>query len=104
MSVFVESDRKTARADFGSQNTLNSAAGVMFPEPQQEGEETEADEANGNGSNASGQIELPINRQPGEFIFHMERDAPPCPECGAIMVRNGACYLCRGCGTTSGCS
>ncbi len=31
-------------------------------------------------------------------------DAPPCAECGAIMVRNGACYACINCGATSGCS
>ena len=31
-------------------------------------------------------------------------DAPPCSECGAIMVRNGACYACINCGATSGCS
>jgi ribonucleoside-diphosphate reductase alpha chain len=31
-------------------------------------------------------------------------DAPSCPICGAIMVRNGACYKCMECGTTSGCS
>jgi ribonucleoside-diphosphate reductase alpha chain len=31
-------------------------------------------------------------------------DAPPCSECGAIMVRNGSCYKCLNCGTTSGCS
>lgn len=31
-------------------------------------------------------------------------DAPPCTECGAIMVRNGSCYSCSTCGATSGCS
>jgi ribonucleoside-diphosphate reductase alpha chain len=31
-------------------------------------------------------------------------DAPSCPDCGAIMVRNGACYKCLNCGSTSGCS
>jgi ribonucleoside-diphosphate reductase alpha chain len=31
-------------------------------------------------------------------------DAPPCSDCGAIMVRNGACYACINCGATSGCS
>ena len=31
-------------------------------------------------------------------------DAPSCSECGAIMVRNGSCYRCMSCGSTSGCS
>ncbi|HUZ05572.1 MAG TPA: hypothetical protein VMU62_09445, partial [Acidobacteriaceae bacterium] len=31
-------------------------------------------------------------------------DAPSCHTCGAIMVRNGSCYKCVECGSTSGCS
>jgi ribonucleoside-diphosphate reductase alpha chain len=31
-------------------------------------------------------------------------DAPSCHTCGAIMVRNGSCYRCMSCGSTSGCS
>jgi ribonucleoside-diphosphate reductase alpha chain len=31
-------------------------------------------------------------------------DAPSCGTCGAIMVRNGSCYRCMSCGSTSGCS
>jgi ribonucleoside-diphosphate reductase alpha chain len=31
-------------------------------------------------------------------------DAPSCSTCGAIMVRNGSCYRCMSCGSTSGCS
>jgi ribonucleoside-diphosphate reductase alpha chain len=33
-----------------------------------------------------------------------QADAPSCSDCGAIMVRNGACYKCANCGGTSGCS
>ena len=33
-----------------------------------------------------------------------DRDAPVCFECGSLMVRNGACYKCLNCGSTSGCS
>ncbi|MGC1677364.1 MAG: vitamin B12-dependent ribonucleotide reductase [Candidatus Binataceae bacterium] len=36
--------------------------------------------------------------------FINQADAPPCPDCGSIMVRNGACYKCMNCGATSGCS
>jgi ribonucleoside-diphosphate reductase alpha chain len=31
-------------------------------------------------------------------------DAPVCSLCGAIMTRNGSCYRCNECGSTSGCS
>lgn len=33
-----------------------------------------------------------------------QSDAPICDTCGSIMVRNGACYKCLNCGSTSGCS
>jgi ribonucleoside-diphosphate reductase alpha chain len=36
--------------------------------------------------------------------FLYQQDAPGCHECGAIMVRNGSCYKCLNCGSTSGCS
>ena len=37
-------------------------------------------------------------------ISLMQSDAPPCPECGAITIRSGACYKCLSCGTSLGCS
>jgi ribonucleoside-diphosphate reductase alpha chain len=42
--------------------------------------------------------------QPGLAGVESTDDAPSCPDCGAIMVRNGACYRCMNCGSTSGCS
>jgi len=33
-----------------------------------------------------------------------QSDAPPCHYCGSIMTRNGSCYRCMNCGSTSGCS
>ncbi len=36
--------------------------------------------------------------------FLYQQDAPSCHDCGSIMVRNGSCYKCLNCGTTSGCS
>ncbi|MBI2084815.1 MAG: adenosylcobalamin-dependent ribonucleoside-diphosphate reductase [Candidatus Aenigmarchaeota archaeon] len=36
--------------------------------------------------------------------YDMSGDAPACPECGSLMVRSGSCYVCTGCGSTSGCS
>ena len=37
-------------------------------------------------------------------LYNAQSDAPACPDCGAIMVRNGSCYKCLNCGSTSGCS
>jgi ribonucleoside-diphosphate reductase alpha chain len=37
-------------------------------------------------------------------VYVRQADAPPCHECGSIMIRNGACYACVNCGSTSGCS
>ena len=31
-------------------------------------------------------------------------DAPTCAECGGLMTRNGSCFKCENCGSTSGCS
>jgi ribonucleoside-diphosphate reductase alpha chain len=36
--------------------------------------------------------------------FRNQLDAPSCHVCGSIMTRNGACYRCANCGSTSGCS
>jgi len=49
------------------------------------------------GSSAS---ETPLGPRPHAAID----DAPSCSECGMLMVRNGSCYKCENCGSTSGCS
>jgi len=46
-------------------------------------------------------IALPAQQDPP---YLAQADAPPCPNCGSITVRNGACYKCLNCGTTTGCS
>ncbi|MGA2029477.1 MAG: vitamin B12-dependent ribonucleotide reductase, partial [Verrucomicrobiota bacterium] len=33
-----------------------------------------------------------------------QQDAPTCPTCGHVAVRNGACYKCLNCGESLGCS
>jgi len=40
----------------------------------------------------------------GIGLFVGQEDAPLCADCGAMMVRNGSCYRCMECGSTSGCS
>ncbi len=38
------------------------------------------------------------------LAFQAQEDSPPCPECGSMLVRNGACYKCVNCGASVGCS
>ncbi len=71
-------------------------------------------QTNGNGkSNGSGAVAgsagarallntLGIGRT--KVTFSAQADAPSCADCGSIMVRNGSCYKCLNCGSTSGCS
>jgi ribonucleoside-diphosphate reductase alpha chain len=65
--------------------------------------------ANGNGNGKSnGGSTAPITLNLGGFntkvSFQTQADAPSCMDCGSIMVRNGSCYKCLNCGSTSGCS
>jgi ribonucleoside-diphosphate reductase alpha chain len=39
-----------------------------------------------------------------DAIAHFQQDAPTCPSCGHVAVRNGACYKCLNCGESLGCS
>ena len=49
-----------------------------------------------------------VDRAPGSpapgAAMRAQSDAPPCHYCGSIMIRNGSCYRCANCGSTSGCS
>jgi ribonucleoside-diphosphate reductase alpha chain len=45
--------------------------------------------------------------KPGLTLTSMitnQQDAPTCPSCGHVAVRNGACYKCLNCGESLGCS
>jgi len=42
--------------------------------------------------------------QQERMTFVAQADAPACHDCGSLMVRNGNCYKCGNCGSTSGCS
>ncbi len=40
----------------------------------------------------------------GAMRLNSTPDAPPCPRCGWLTVRNGTCHKCENCGETTGCS
>ena len=47
---------------------------------------------------------LTVVQQLSRTVEHFMQDAPDCDICGAITVRNGACYKCLNCGNSMGCS
>jgi ribonucleoside-diphosphate reductase alpha chain len=47
---------------------------------------------------------ISLNLGGTKVAFATQADAPSCMDCGSIMVRNGSCYKCLNCGSTSGCS
>ena len=57
---------------------------------------------NGNGNGKPAAITLSLGAT--NVAFRIQEDAPSCADCGSIMVRNGSCYKCLNCGSTSGCS
>ncbi len=59
--------------------------------------------ANGNGKALNGGG-ITLNLGGTKVSFQAQADAPSCADCGSIMVRNGSCYKCLNCGSTSGCS
>lgn len=46
----------------------------------------------------------PLHDGANKMLSGMMGDAPPCPTCGHITIRNGSCYKCLNCGSTTGCS
>jgi len=66
--------------------------------------------AHGPGGNGNGHGDHPV---PGsghgisalsQQLARFQSDAPTCPNCGHVAVRNGACYKCLNCGESLGCS
>jgi ribonucleoside-diphosphate reductase alpha chain len=45
-----------------------------------------------------------VVRSISDAVAHFQLDAPTCPNCGHVAVRNGACYKCLNCGESLGCS
>ena len=61
--------------------------------------------ANGSGRSRTSRVARRLSLGGGTKVaFAAQADAPSCAECGSIMIRNGSCYKCLNCGSTSGCS
>jgi ribonucleoside-diphosphate reductase alpha chain len=72
------------------EDSEREASVALFPEAPGQGQ-TEGEKLRG------------LNNYEGK-LFITQADSPPCTECGSLMIRNGSCYACINCGTTSGCS
>jgi ribonucleoside-diphosphate reductase alpha chain len=90
------------------------SGGGIAPEPQAEpasGTPRRMTETLAHSAPAAGPSHVPSMQDRGLYhaadamrgMYDMG-DAPSCGTCGAIMVRNGSCYRCMSCGSTSGCS
>ena len=60
--------------------------------------------SNGSNGNGNGHGRAPVMTTLSATIAHFQLDAPTCPSCGHVAVRNGACYKCLNCGESLGCS
>ncbi|HVV02020.1 MAG TPA: vitamin B12-dependent ribonucleotide reductase [Verrucomicrobiae bacterium] len=58
---------------------------------------------NGNGHAKTAKPERQVKTL-SDTVAHFQQDAPTCPNCGHVAVRNGACYKCLNCGESLGCS
>jgi len=60
--------------------------------------------SNGNGHTHEGTDLGRTVKSLNDSVAHFQQDAPTCPNCGHVAVRNGACYKCLNCGESLGCS
>jgi ribonucleoside-diphosphate reductase alpha chain len=68
---------------------------------------TKVAEGNGNGNGHGDHPAPAVGRGISllsQQLGHFQSDAPTCPNCGHVAVRNGACYKCLNCGESLGCS
>ncbi|MGD0018248.1 MAG: vitamin B12-dependent ribonucleotide reductase [Candidatus Limnocylindrales bacterium] len=102
----------TAVAAPGSESPSTPPAREGSADPPRSAASPAYGSANGNGSGKSnGNGSAGVRAALGglgigkaQVTFSAQADAPSCAECGSIMVRNGSCYKCLNCGSTSGCS
>ncbi len=97
----------------GSANAGGHSGGGIPPEPQAGARRVNDAQAHSQSTAgpAAGSSQVPSLQDRGLYhaadamreMYDMG-DAPSCGTCGAIMVRNGSCYRCMSCGSTSGCS
>jgi ribonucleoside-diphosphate reductase alpha chain len=87
---FLESEHRPDAQDAASATMVQALMGASAAEPNREVEGRDS-------------VAADLARH-GMQTIKPQADAPSCPDCGALMIRNGSCYKCLNCGATSGCS
>jgi ribonucleoside-diphosphate reductase alpha chain len=67
-------------------------------------EDNDAPDVKSGNGNGNGHHTTDTVKSLNDSIAHFQQDAPTCPNCGHVAVRNGACYKCLNCGESLGCS
>jgi ribonucleoside-diphosphate reductase alpha chain len=91
----------------GARDAVSGTAAASSAGPKASGPSEPRAGSNGHAAAASNGAAKSIGIQLGrsqKVAFQAQADAPSCADCGSIMVRNGSCYKCLNCGSTSGCS
>ncbi len=92
-------------ADAAPSETTGESAGEAAAPAPAAGPVNGAADAAANGANGAAANGADANgASQAKVTFLYSQDSPSCHECGSIMVRNGSCYKCLNCGSTSGCS
>ncbi len=96
--IHVPDPNKVLQAPAASQEQL-SAVRITAPLQMHTSANQPAPKAENVGAMATNALGGDIKKMLGTSA-----DAPACRSCGNITLRNGTCYMCPNCGTTTGCS
>jgi ribonucleoside-diphosphate reductase alpha chain len=104
----VEVDPVTLAQSFGTENNAahqERTAASPVPAPSTQAPSPASTQANGTANGAVAKTGGPHSTaELIEFQQGRTADAPLCLTCGTKMRPAGSCYVCEGCGSTSGCS
>ena len=112
LGIFTAKERAAqARAEAAGEEFDLAALAASAPiEAKPAGESKPSSEAKPSTEVKSVAVGKPVERSVGssmellDKVAHKESDAPLCFTCGTKMRPAGSCYVCEGCGSTSGCS
>jgi len=93
--------------NFSQSAPVTKPAAVAKSEPAVEGKALDADQVKSGAGAASARevsVEVHSSAELLEKFQGISADAPMCMTCGTKMRPAGSCYVCEGCGSTSGCS